>query len=293
MAAGSVTCPRCGAANVAGTMFCVNCGSSLSAGAGPGAPPVAAAPMYPGAMPGLPSAWDAERRKQIGRTKTGILLLLVGALIGWLPFIGALGGLLGLIGAILVILGRKAFGAAHSRNVIVSILLVILGIIIVAAATVVLVLGTAASFIPGNTPSQAAITSTFNNFLIILVVGVIVTGLATVFFTYAIQDQMGRMLLLGGYAVNIVIQIATFVLVSQAIGTIVAAMFPNGTYNPTQAAVALADFSSRVQTLGYLGAIPALIYAAAYYLVWNRINKGEIPASTTPPPMAAPPMPPR
>jgi hypothetical protein len=200
---------------------------------------------------------------------------------------------LGLIGAILVILGRKAFGAAHSRNVIVSILLVILGLIIVAAATVVLVLGTAASFIPGNTPSQAAITSTFNNFLIILVVGVIVTGLATVFFTYAIQDQMGRMLLLGGYAVNIVIQIATFVLVSQAIGTIVAAMFPNGTYNPTQAAVALADFSSRVQTLGYLGAIPALIYAAAYYLVWNRINKGEIPASTTPPPMAAPPLPPR
>ena len=79
---------------------------------------------------------------------------------------------------------------------------------------------------------------------------------------------------------------------SQAIGTIVAAMFPGGTYDPTQATIAVADFSSRVQTLGYLAAIPALIYAAAYYLVWNRINKGEIPASTAPP-MAAAPLPPR
>src|SRR5437773_34883 len=181
-------------------MFCVNCGSALSAGAGSGAPPTAA-PMYPGAMPGLPSAWDAERRRQIDRTKTG--------------------------------------------------------------------------------------------FLIILVVGTIVTGLASVFFTYAIQNQTGRMLLLGGYVARIVLQIAIFVVVSQAVGTFVAAMFPGGTYNPTAAAIAAADFSARVQTLGCLSAIPALIYAGAYYLVWNRINKGEIPASTTPPPMAAAPLPPR
>src|SRR2546421_3314301 len=218
-------------------MFCVNCGSSLSAGAGPGAPPVAAAPMYPGAMPGLPSAWDAERRKQIGRTKTGVLLLLVGTLIGWIPYIGALGSLLVLVGAILVILGRKAFGSAHSRNVLVSILLVILGIIIIGVATVVLVFGTAASIIPGNQPSPAAMTSAFNNFLIIVAIGAIVFGLANVFFTYAIQDQRGRMLLLGAYGVSIVIQIATFVLISQAVGTFVNAMFPGGTYSPTGATV--------------------------------------------------------
>src|SRR5437016_1254906 len=89
-------------------MFCVNCGSALSAGAGPGAP---AAPMYPGAMPGLPSAWESDRQKQIGRTKTGLLLLLIGFLMGWLPRIGIIGGLLILVGAILVILGRKAFGS--------------------------------------------------------------------------------------------------------------------------------------------------------------------------------------
>jgi hypothetical protein len=272
-------------------MFCVNCGSALSAGTGAGGPP--AAPMYPGAMPGLPSPWDAERRKQIGRTKTGVLLLLVGTLIGWLPYIGVLGFVLVFVGAILVILGRKAFGASHSRNVILSIVLVILGIIITVAAGVVLLLATVSSFIPGNAPTPAAITSAFNNFLIILVVGTIVTGLASVFFTFAIQNQTGRMLLLGAYVANIAIQIAIFVIVSQAVGTFVAAMFPNGNYSPGAAGIAAADFSARVQTIGYLSAIPALLYAAAYYLVWNRINKGEIPASTAPPSMAAAPLPPR
>jgi len=271
-------------------MFCVNCGSALSAAGG--AAPSATAPMYPPAMPGLPSAWDADRRKQIDRTKTGVLLLLVGTLIGWLPLIGAVGSLLILIGAILVIVGRKAFGTAHSRNVILSILLIIFGIIIVVVAAVVL-FAAAASFIPGNPPTQAAVTSAFNNFLIILIVGVVVSGLATVFFTYAIQNKTGRMLLLAGYAANVIIQIAIFVVLSQAVATFVAAMFPGGTYDPAQASIAVADFSARAQALGYLSAIPAIIYAAAYYLVWNRINKGEIPASTTSPPMAGATMPPR
>src|SRR5437870_12424508 len=169
-------------------MFCVNCGSALSAGAGSGAPPTAA-PMYPGAMPGLPSAWDAERRKQIGRTKTGVLLLLVGTLIGWLPYIGVIGFILVFVGAILVILGRKAFGASHSRNVILSIVLVILGIIITVAAGIVLVVATVSSFIPGNAPTPAAITSAFNNFLIILVFGTSGTDLASGGCAYAVQDH--------------------------------------------------------------------------------------------------------
>src|SRR2546430_13184178 len=65
-------------------MFCTNCGSPLSAGtpAPSGAPPMYPAPgAYGGAMPGLPSAWDVGRRKQIDRTKTGLLLLLIGGVV--------------------------------------------------------------------------------------------------------------------------------------------------------------------------------------------------------------------
>src|SRR2546427_9067165 len=95
-------------------MFCTNCGSPLSAGAPPssGAPPMYPAPgAYGGAMPGLPSAWDAERRKQIDRTKTGLLLLLIGGLLSLISIVGVFGGLLSLIRAVLVILGRKTFGS--------------------------------------------------------------------------------------------------------------------------------------------------------------------------------------
>src|SRR5205809_4890416 len=81
--AGSINCPRCGAANRPGTMFCSNCGSALSAGAG-GMPP-APAPVYMG-TPGLASPMEAERHTQTGRTKTGMLLLLIGTLIRWIPY---------------------------------------------------------------------------------------------------------------------------------------------------------------------------------------------------------------
>src|SRR5439155_21906574 len=102
-------------------MFCTNCGSPLSAGTPPpsGAPPMyAAAGPYGGAMPGLPSAWDVGRRKQIDRTTTGLLLLLIGGLISWIPLIGVLGGVLFLVRAIVVFLGRKPVAPTHARNVV-------------------------------------------------------------------------------------------------------------------------------------------------------------------------------
>src|SRR3989449_6060667 len=100
-------------------MFCTNCGSPLSAGtpAPSGAPPMYPAPgAYGGAMPGLPSAWDVGRRKQIDRTKTGLLLLLIGGLILWISIIGLFGGVLFLLGAVLLVLRREAVGSTPPRN---------------------------------------------------------------------------------------------------------------------------------------------------------------------------------
>src|SRR5438128_11997416 len=135
-------------------MFCVNCGSALSAGAGGAS--AAAAPMYPPAMPGLPSAWDADRRKQIDRTKTGLLLLLIGGLISWIPIDGILGGLLLLIGAILVILGRKAFYSPHARNVVIAILLFFIGIIIAFTTNVPIAAAVFSAIASQNLPPQGA-----------------------------------------------------------------------------------------------------------------------------------------
>jgi MFS family permease len=255
--------------------------------------PAAPAPTY---MPGLASPFEAERSKQINRTKTGILLLLIGTLISWIPYyaIGAIGGFLVLVGAILVILGRKAFGPKHSRNVMISILLFFVGIIIGVVAVSILTSALLAGIF-GGTPSQAAVQSALNNYLILLAASAIVGGLASVFFTFELQNKIGRYLLFAGYAANVIIGITLAVVVGQVISTIMSAAFPGGTYNATAAIAALADFSARVSALALLSVIPALIYAAANYLVWSRINRGEIPGPTTPPgmPTMAPPAPPR
>ncbi len=289
--AASVNCPKCGAANLPGVSFCANCGSPLAMGAGgPATPPPMAygAPGYPG-YPGYPGAspFDVERKKQVDRTKTGVLLLLVGTLIGWIPLVGVIGLILIFIGVIFVIIGRKAFGATHSRNVILSIVLFFIGIGISAAGGIVL----AGIFFAGfaGAPTQAAVQSALTTYLIIGIVGSIISGLASILFIFALQNQTGRLLLFAAYGASIAIQIATFVLLSGTFAQILSSAFPGGTYNATAAAAALANFTSQASSLALLSVIPALLFAAADYIVWSRINRGEIPASAMP--GAPPPMP--
>src|SRR5256712_8890090 len=104
-------------------MFCVNCGSALSAGAG-GAP-AAGAPMYPPAMPGLPSAWEADRRNQIGRTKTGLLLLLIGGPISLISPPRVFGAFLPFLAVLPLLLRRPAIGSPHAPNLLLALALYI------------------------------------------------------------------------------------------------------------------------------------------------------------------------
>jgi hypothetical protein len=249
-------------------------------------------PSYPAPAyaQGFASPYDQERQKQIGRTKTGVFLLLLGALIGAIPFIGGLGALLIFIGAIFVILGRKAFGTTHARNVVLSIVLFLLGIAIAVVGTFIAFASAFASF--GQAPSPAVIQAAMSNFLIVIAIASIVGGLASVFFTFALQNQTGKTLLLLGYVASVVISIAIVAVISGAISEFIAAACPNGTCDQLAVINAQTSFQGRVTTLGYLQAIPSLLYAGAYYLVWNRVKKGEIPGPTTMPGMAVQPAPP-
>lgn len=291
MAAGA-TCPRCGAVNQPGFIFCANCGSPLPAGvAGPAAVPPAYAPMGPPAYgapmgyPGLPSPMAAEQRKQIDRTRTGLLLLLIGTLIGWVPIIGLIGGLLVLIGAVLVILGRKAFGSTHRRNVVLAIVLVLVGIIGGAILGAAFAFALIAGGVSQNPQDFAnAFTSAINNLLIGAIVLVAISGLASVLFTYALQQQMGKILLWAGYGANIALQIVIFAIIRPLITGAVNDAISGGTVDTAP----LLALQGQLAGLGLLGAIPSLLFAAATYLAWSRVNRGEIPPPTTPPGMPAP-----
>ena len=240
-------------------------------------------------MPGLPSAWDAERRKQIDRTKTGLLLLLIGGLISWIPIIGLLGALLLLIGAILVILGRKAFGSTHARNVVIAIVLFFVGIVVGIIAGVLFAAAVFAAVASQN-PATAgpALASAFNTLLVGAIVAAAISGIASVLFTYALQKQTGRILLWAGYAANLAISIAIFAIIAPLISNAVNQSVSGGTYNPAP----LAALQGQLTALGYLSAVPALLFAAATYLAWSRVSHGEIPGPTVLPGMPMSTMPP-
>ena len=303
-------CPRCGFTNQPGWTFCTNCGSPLSPSGGawaappspgvpaPGQPPAAPYPAYPGYPPPIygPPPWEAERQKQIQRTKTGVLLLLVGSLINWIPFIGGLGGLLVLIGAILVIVGRKAFGAEHRRNVVISILLYVVGLIAIVSA-VAIVFFTALTGIPQGASRPvvaAALQSAITTSLYVVVAGGIIIGVARVLFTYALQDRLGKILLWAAYGATIGILIALVILALPFVPAVADDLARQVTTGVTNFDATRLSALLDGQTTGtaILNVVPSLLYAAAAYLAWDRINKGVIPAQAAPPgmPGTMPPM---
>lgn len=282
-----MSCPKCGALNQPGYTFCANCGSPLTAGA-PG--PTAAAPgaYPPSAGYAGPTVWDAERQRQVLRTKTGVLLLLVGVLLVWAPVLSIVGYILILAGAIFVILGRKAFGRAHARNVVLAIVLVVVGFAVLGVGALFALLPTISALLPGGAPDQGAVVSFLQTTLLLGIPSAVLLGLAFLLFTLSLQNNTGRLLLFAGYGAYILLEVAIFAIVSPAIASIVATAF--GETSTMQDALIAASnaFSARTQLVAYLGVIPAVISGAATYIAWARINRGELPPGP-PTPTASPP----
>src|SRR5213596_4073501 len=107
-----MACPRCGTSNLAQARYCITCGTPLAVSVPPAQPSVAAGPQPPPHTYYAYTAayWENQRAGRIDNTKTGLLLLMIGLLIAWIPFIGAVGGIIALVGAVLVILGREVLG---------------------------------------------------------------------------------------------------------------------------------------------------------------------------------------
>src|SRR5256885_8825139 len=111
-----VTCPRCGASNTPPARFCSTCGNPLLTVPTPTIPPMGYAPppaqqYYPYQYPA--NYWEVVRTNKINNSLTGLLLLVIGVLIAWIPFAGFIGGIVGFIGGILVFGGREPFWAEH------------------------------------------------------------------------------------------------------------------------------------------------------------------------------------
>jgi hypothetical protein len=201
--------------------------------------------------------YERENATRINRTKTGLMLLVVGFFMEWIPIANFIGALLEIIGAIMVILGRHAFGHYHARNVLWAIIVYIVGIVSTIVAVVAIVFSTIATNL-GNLNSTRTTTPTFitgfssSNFTLALVVGIAIAQVSYVLLTYALQRQTGRILLWAAYVAGVLAIIVNLYIFNDDI------------------------------FLGPLPSVaPGILYGYAYYLARSRIVHGEIPQPVT------------
>jgi hypothetical protein len=302
-------CQECGAPNEANALYCAKCGSVLRAGVPPLPPPAAPPPYYgppaygppgyaPRGYPSYPAPYPTfdyaalDRQKQIDRTKWGILLLAIGALLLWIPLVNAVAGFISLIGVILGILGRKAFGDRHAKFVVISVVLYIL--VVIPPAFYALSFGFAAGF----TGDVRGVASQLWPLLISSVFAGIGANVSWLLFAHELEAKPGRMLLYAAVAAGaIVLPVVLFVGLAPTVNALVAEA-----QGGTMTLDAFLDRFSAIETLFDLATAPSsVLFAIAYLLAWQRINRGEIPAyprapaqpasPSFAPPTASPPAP--
>src|SRR5467141_233452 len=262
MSLSGIACPKCGTNNPATARYCSLCGNLL-------APVPPGQTVTPSPMPSVPvtpapsayygyvaSYYETARANAIERTKTGLLLLVIGFVISWIPIVGAVGGILELVGAILVIVGRHPFGPDHARNILLSIIIFVIAVAVIVVAAIFVVFEQLLFFPPGGPLVPA---SFFGGFLVAVLIGIAIFGIAEVLFTYALQTSSGRILLWCGYASTISTSSLTFFVLNN------------------------------VPNVSVISIIPALMYGYAYYLARERIVHGEMPTPSAPPQVQLPP----
>src|SRR2546426_5943212 len=280
-------CPKCGAGKVQGHNYCPSCGFPLTPAPRAGETlrqTTAGLGVYRQSIPtadygGVPPAYQKMRDYQemtaIGRTKNGLILLAASLLLDPIPILNYLGVILAIVGTVLMILGRGVFGDAHSRNVVLSVVIYVVGLVILFIIGASFALSIASIELSGasGASAAAAISSSFDDLLTGAIVAGAVLGIATILLTYAIQSRTGRILLLAGYVSSLLIGILVFSIVGPQLSTVVSNTI--ATRNVDRSGID--SLQSEIQLLRFLNFIPGIIYAVAYYLLWERIDMGDIP----------------
>ena len=200
--------------------------------------------------------WEVVRTNRINNSLTGLLLLVIGVLIAWIPFAGFIGGIVGFIGAILVLIGREPFGVDHVRNTTLALIFFTVGIAV-----------TVFGFFYALTYSVSSGfgVSAVSLFSIMFLIGGAIFGLSEVLLTYSLQKNTGHMLLWTAYGISILLGIVNLIILPFGSGGFWTLFFGTGVFLFT----------------GFLAAIPATLYGTAFYLARERIVRHEIPLPMT------------
>jgi hypothetical protein len=219
------------------------------------------------------------------KTKTGLLLLIIGSILAILSnitfyiagptaialsVIGAIGGLISLIGAIIYILGRKEFGEKHSKFVIYATIIFILSIVITIVIVGVVVAAAASAFVSGSTD-----LSFLKSIFYIIPFASILGGIAYIFFLYELEDKLGRIVLLLAIIVSVISYLFIAINISSTFDETI------GTFNFENASseeilAATTELTEKISGTSIFSVINGVLILIALYIPYRRITSGEL-----------------
>ena len=281
MASPGTACPNCGTPYVPGAKFCQVCGTpapyTIPGGVqSPGAAPLpTSAPFFPPTPPGAPIGWPplppgavfvpSTVVRDRERTVEGLMFIIIGTAISWIPYVDIIGGLIALIGIILVFMGRRAYGADHHRDVVaggVLFLVSILATIGLAIALVSALLGAATVSSTGSVTfnSSTLIGALQETFIAAAVVGIL-GGLSRVIMVYALSDKTTRILLWAGFFLSVAISIIVLLVIYPQVVNAVNSATSGSTFNSGP----INSLSTESDLLGAINIVPLLLFVWAYW----------------------------
>ena len=216
------------------------------------------------------------------KTKTGLLLLIIGSILAIisnitfyiagptaiaLSVIGAIGGLISLIGAIIYILGRKEFGEKHSKFVIYATIIFILSIVI----TIVIVgIVIAAAVASGSTD-----LSFLKNIFYIIPFASILGGIAYIFFLYELEDKLGKIVLILAIIVSVISSLFIAINIGSAFDETIGTFdFENA--SPEEISAVTTELTEKISGTSIFSVINGVLILIALYIPYRRITSEEL-----------------
>lgn len=274
MAGNPGTCPHCGAPVQPDQGFCADCGTALLArgglAPGPGLTGDSYRPVQEADILGL------GPRPETPSTQTGLLLMIIGFALGWIPYVSIVAAIIALVGLVFLWIGRGEFGAAHRRDVHLGIALVVLAFLVELVGALAFV-GAVVSAASAPDQTVSGVGASFRADLAgLFVTTVVVAALGTVGYAslpYSLADRTSQGLLWTAPVVAVALSSVAVAILWPELSSAIAAATSGSSIN-TGPILAL---DTKATLLGALQIVPNMMFLTAYYRVRNRLVAGRRP----------------
>jgi len=214
------------------------------------------------------------------RTATGLLLLVIGFAMSWVPYLSFVGDILAFVGIIVVIVGRRGFGPEHQRNVVIGgvlFIVTLVGAVGLAVWFVFALLGQASASGTGVTIAASQLQGDFEALFIGAALLGILGSLSRVIMVYGLADRTTRTLLWAGFVASVAVSLLVLAVLYPQIVTAI----NQATSGSTIDTGPLTSLQGEETLLGLLNVLPAALFAWAYWRAREEsMNRPSGPSSS-------------